>query len=555
VSEAAELRPTIGAAPGSSGRLRAGPLLAFAELRARLLWRRLRGGSGVPELVARAMLWLIAVPLGITFAGATGLAAWRGVRAGGGLEVGLAATTLFFGVWTAWTAMALTVTERDAVDLRRFLVYPIAPWRLTAYGLSASVLGDPFAFFWCLMLGGAFVGAAVARPGAWLLLLAVAHLLFVVTAVSLVAALQEMMARLLRGRGARQAGIAAVYAAAIGLLAYGSSAGHSFWEVLRLFRFLRWVMYPPALAGEAVRLLYLGRPAAALPWLLGMAAAALATAWVAHRLALAGALSGEQGAPAASATGTGGWHLPGRLGGLLEKEGKYLLRNPVAGLVALLVPAVAALVAWKVAPHIPEEAGEVVRILPLLGVAMYAHLVTEVFYLNAFGWERGGGRLWFLAPVPTAQILWVKNAVAYGFSLTVFAASAVASVAVGGAPPGWGLGAAFALHAGVAPWLAGAGNFVSILNPRPIPFEIQRGGSLSPASALSGIVLLTGVSALFGLPALAAVRLESPGLLVAGWAALGVAGLVAYRVALPRAARLLERRREALLDAVAGDEL
>jgi ABC-2 type transport system permease protein len=130
--------PAVPPAPGAAGGgFRRGTLLAFAELRARLLWRRLRGGAGVPELVARVMLWLIALPLGFAFAGATGLAAWRGVRAGAGVELFLAATTLFFGVWTAWTAMALTVTERDAVDLRRFLVYPVPPWRLTAYGLAA----------------------------------------------------------------------------------------------------------------------------------------------------------------------------------------------------------------------------------------------------------------------------------------------------------------------------------------------------------------------------------------------------------------------------------
>jgi ABC-2 type transport system permease protein len=542
------------AALGTRGFAR-GTLVAFAELRARLLWRRLRGGAGVPELVARVVLWLVALPLGVVFGAGTGLAAWRAVRAGAGMEVSLAATTLFFGVWTAWTAMALTVTEREAVDLGRFLVYPIAPWRLTSYGLLASVLGDPFAFFWCLMLGGAFLGAAVARPGAWLLPLAAAHLGFVLATVALVAALQEVLARLLRRRGARVAGVAAVYVLAMGLVAWGTSGGRSFWEVFRLLRFLRWLMVPPGRASEAVRLLYLGRTAAALPWIGGIAAAALATAWAAHRLALAGARSGEAGSRVSAAAGRSGWRLPGRLGGLVEKEGKYLLRNPVAGLVALLVPCLAAVVAWKISPLLPAEAGEVVRVLPLLGVAMNAHLVTEVFYLNAFGWERGGGRLWFLAPVPPAEVLAAKNGAACLFSFAVFAVSAATMVAVGGAPPAWGLWAALALHLGVAPWLAGAGNFVSILNPRPMPFSIQRGGSLSPLSALSGLVLLSSVSALFGLAALAALRLESPAALVAAWSCLGLLGAAAYLAALPRAARLLEQRREALLDAVAGDDL
>ena len=44
--------------------------------------------------------------------------------------------------------------------------------------------------------------------------------------------------------------------------------------------------------------------------------------------------------------------------------------------------------------------GEVVRALPLLAFAVYTHLATQVFWLNAFGWDRGGARLLFLAPLP-----------------------------------------------------------------------------------------------------------------------------------------------------------
>ena len=43
-------------------------------------------------------------------------------------------------------------------------------------------------------------------------------------------------------------------------------------------------------------------------------------------------------------------------------------------------------------------------------------------------------------------------------------------------------------------------------------------------------------------------------MLIGLWAALGLAGAAGYLVLLPRTARLLERHREALLEAVAGDE-
>ncbi len=203
---------------------------------------------------------------------------------------------------------------------------------------------------------------------------------------------------------------------------------------------------------------------------------------------------------------------------------------------------------------IPADSGEVVRALPLFGFAAYAHLATQPFWLNAFGWERGGGRAWFLAPVAPADVLVAKNLAAYAFSLALFAASAAAGVAAGGAPPAWALAGAIALHAGIAPLFLGAGNLVSILNPRPASHTLQRGGHLAPVSAFAGMAIVSAGVGLFAVPALVAIRLDRAWLLPAGWLALGAACLAAYRIALPRVARLLVARREPLLDAACGDD-
>jgi ABC-2 type transport system permease protein len=277
--------------------------------------------------------------------------------------------------------------------------------------------------------------------------------------------------------------------------------------------------------------------------------------WAAYRLALATALAGGSGAPRAAATGAGGWPLPGRLGALIEKEGKYLLRHPLATLLLLILPALAAVASWKLGPRLSTGAGELLRALPLLAFALYAHLAAQIFWLNAFGWERGGGRTWFLAPVPAFEVLVAKNLTAYLFSATLFAASCAAALAFGGVPPGWALPAAVALHAGVAPWLLAAGNLVSVLNPRAAPATIQRGGALSSLSSLAGMVIFSSVAGLFVVPVLVASRIGEPWVLGAGFAALGVAGAGVYLLALPRTARLLERRREAVLEAVAGDDV
>ncbi|HEY6005873.1 MAG TPA: hypothetical protein VIV57_23535, partial [Anaeromyxobacter sp.] len=249
-----------------------------------------------------------------------------------------------------------------------------------------------------------------------------------------------------------------------------------------------------------------------------------------------------------------GWRIRGRLAPLLEKEGKYVLRHPVAVVLALVVPAFAALVAWRVSPLIPEEAGEVVRALPLFGFAAYAHLATQPFWLNAFGWERGGGRTWFLAPVDPGDVLVAKNAAAYLLSLALFVASGAAGFAVGGSPPGWAIAGAVCLHAGMAPFFLAAGNVISIVNPRPAPYTVQRGGHLSPVSVLAGMAVFAAGAGLFAVPVLLAIRLDRAWLLPAGFAALGLLGALVYRASLPRAARLLAARKEPLLAAICGDD-
>ena len=122
-----------GAEPGPRGAARvaapavAGPLRALAELRVRLLWRRLRGPGGVPELVAQLALCGIAIPAGLLSPCSPRSAPPGGAAPGPGSGPSVPLAALFFGVWQAWTAVALSLSEREALELRRFLVYPIPP--------------------------------------------------------------------------------------------------------------------------------------------------------------------------------------------------------------------------------------------------------------------------------------------------------------------------------------------------------------------------------------------------------------------------------------------
>ncbi|HYQ81713.1 MAG TPA: hypothetical protein VEP68_09430, partial [Anaeromyxobacteraceae bacterium] len=384
--------------------------------------------------------------------------------------------------------------------------------------------------------------------------------LFAAATVLLVALLHELLALLSRRSWAREILLGLVVVGGVGLaLAVSGSprAGGAWRQALPALAVLKWVAWPAALAARAARHLYAGQAWSSLPWMAGLGLASAVTGWLAFRLALAAAAGGGAGGETGAARPDGGWRLGpwrGRLAALVEKEGKYLLRHPLVRVSALIVPALGALVAWKLSPRIPAESGEVVRALPLLGFGLYTHMAMQVFWLNAFGWDRGGARGLFLAPLDLSEVLLAKNLALHVVSTAVFAATAALMLAVGGRVPAWALAAAATLHLGMAPACYALGNLVSVMNPRAAPFTVQRNASLSWLSGLAGMGIVSGVSGLFSLPVLLSLRLENPWLLPAAWAFLGAVGLWAYRRTLPAVARLLASRRDAFLPAVCGDD-
>jgi ABC-2 type transport system permease protein len=534
-----------------------GAIRAVVELRTRLFWRRFTGKGGVPEGVALAILFLLALPLGLLFAGLIAVGSYQAASAGEGLRVAVGVPAMFFGLWQAWTALALSLGEQDGLDLRRLLVYPLPPRRLHLLGLASGLVGDPIGLVWLLLLGSILAGAAAARPGPWLLPLAMVILAFTFSTLFLVGLLRELVAGLLRARRLREVVIGLSLAVLAWAFVAAAGRGHgSMRTALPVLARLQWVAWPAALASGAATRLYARDIPASLPYLAALLAATALGGWLSYRVSLAAARSGGEGGGAATANGSG-WRLgplEGRFAAVLEKEAKYLWRHPLARIYALIIPAFAALVAWKAEPSMPREAGEVVRALPLLAFAVYTHLVMQIFWLNALGWERGGARTWYLAPVGLSSVLAAKNAALYAWSLLVFALAAGLAILVGGRPPAWALLAGLALHAGLAPILYGLGNLVSVLNPRAAPFAVQRNGSLSWLSGLAGMGILSAASGLFALPVLFALRLESPWLVPTAWALLGLAGFAAYWRTLPSVAGLLARRRDALLPEVCGDD-
>jgi ABC-2 type transport system permease protein len=535
-------------------RLPEGGLAAVAELRFRLLVRRLRSRGGTAEGVARVVLYAMAVPLALVFAGLVSAGSYRAARAGTGLQATVAVTSLFFGLWQAWTAVSLMVAEREGLDLKRFLAYPLPLGRIWVFGLVGAILGDPFALFWLVLLGGFVAGAAAARLGPWLLLLSLDVALFAIGTVALVALLQEVVTRALRLRWIRELGI---LLGLVGWLVLVSTSGLGGRAALAALARLQWIFWTPALAAAAGRSLFAGRALEALPYLAAQAVTALAAGWVAWRMALASARAGgELRPPRTGAAGKRGRSLwPAGLGPVFEQHLKYLVRHPIPRVSAVVLPALATFVVLKAVPRIPPDAGNVLQALPLFGLAALSFLMTQELWLNAFGLDRAGARALFLAPLDPAALLRAKNAASAACAMGLFLLGAVAYLWAGGWPPAWALAGVVVLELALAPLYLGLGNLVSVLNPRSSTFSYQRGRSMSPLSTLAGMAIFSAGTGLMAAPALLAVWLDEPWVLTAGWAGTGLLAWIAYRATLPRVGRLLQARREQVLASVCEDDL
>ena len=281
---------------------RAPGLADLAELRLLLAWRRLRSRGGPAEGMAQLLLFAVSLPASILFAALVGVGSFRAARAGHGLQATVTIDAILYGLWQTWTAVSLTMNERDAIDLRRLLVYPVPPARLYLLGLGTSIVGDPFALFWLVLLAGMLVGAALARPGAWILLLALELAVFAAATVAFIALAQETLGRLARSRRWRELAAAAAIAGWLLLVFSSSAGGGALRHALPVLRQLRWILYPAALAAEATECLYGGRPLAALPFVAILAAAAAATGWLAYRREPTEGGAG-QGRPSRNASG------------------------------------------------------------------------------------------------------------------------------------------------------------------------------------------------------------------------------------------------------------
>jgi hypothetical protein len=196
-----------------------------------------------------------------------------------------------------------------------------------------------------------------------------------------------------------------------------------------------------------------------------------------------------------------------------------------------------------------EEAG-FVRREPLLFAAVYAHLGVLELTTNCLGRDVDGARAWFLWPISTRAVLVAKNAVAYAFSVLIFAALVLVAAATG--PVTFDqVAIALLAHLALFPLLATIGNVSSVLWPVPVRgMRLRRVRGSGPVGARMFALLVLSVAA--WAPFALAALLSLP----AAIAYLGeaVAMSLAYGGLLAFAAGLFDARRESVVSALAQDE-
>lgn len=234
---------------------------------------------------------------------------------------------------------------------------------------------------------------------------------------------------------------------------------------------------------------------------------------------------------------------------LLDRELSDWLRNPKARLLAAVPFFLLILLRFVRAPELASAAfGGAADAWIIAALCSYAGLVVGPnFAQNAFAYDGAGLALLFAAPIPLRRVLLAKNLVhGSGALLVALLLTAFYGVYVRPVAPGAALFGILALL-GQLPILLGVGNLLSILAPRKFHASLRRRDRPPAVSTVAGLAaaaagLAPAVSALKQLAGAA----PGPSALT-GLAALALALWGGYFLALPRAAALLESRREAVL--------
>jgi hypothetical protein len=538
-----------------------------------LIWLRftmwlhgLRHATGVLDTVAgglKALLaGMVAIGLGIAFGGLTYLAVMSDNDEAVRVAFPIACYSLaFFAV----VLPLLLGGGRLGLDLARLAIFPINHASLYQISLASSFVSSTQIYWYPSLLGLTLSAVILADINRWLGLL-----LILVTAILLVVwsnLLQLLLGLVMRRRATKELlGLAAflilIIASFAPAMLEATGGEEALQDIFKLGWIPAWVrtgaaVLPPSLAAGGLLALHQDDTTAVvvkLGWLLLWTAGGL---WLGYRIfkrtLLDPGASASSGGKPTVATGRRSqiglsMVLPARVAAVAGKELLYLLRSSTGKLNLLIMPAFAVLIAVVFASKLDQP---VLGIDPdqivFFGLILYATVFPHNFLANSFAWEGGGIKSYFLLPVSGRQILLGKNVGIWLYSLVLLTECVITWLVVAGSP---GL---IAIVSGALVFAVGilvyttAGNFVSTV----FPVKRDPAGMNSSPSQVAVLIMFAGV--LVNATIISAVLLVA-GLLGSGlMQALLLAALVViisaiYWLLLGSAARLLEARKESLVE-------
>ncbi len=239
------------------------------------------------------------------------------------------------------------------------------------------------------------------------------------------------------------------------------------------------------------------------------------------------------------------------LGGLVEKELRFLARSPRFRLVFLMGFSFGLLVWLPLAFGSNRGSAATIAANYLTFVSSYALLLlAEVSFYNVFGFDRGAAQAYYILPVPFRTVLLAKNLAAIFFVIAEVTAVAAVCALLGMPISVARVAEAYSVAAVLSVDMLAVGNLSSTYFPRAVdPAQSWQSGSVG---RFHGMLLL--IYPVLSIPILLAYlaryAFQSALAFSAVLAVAAVIAAVFYGVAMDSAVSAAERRKELILTAL-----
>ena len=545
-------------------------LPALLWLMHRQWWNGLRSHAGRSETAVAVIVGILGGVFSLGLAGGLGVIAHAALRSRSPetLEIGLSVVFWTVALLGVVIPVLFGLSQRE-LPIERLLVFPVTHGELYRLSLAASSAGGVHLLWYPTLVAVTVIAVAVDRVAAapWLVLTGLYSLCLLAWCHTAL----QLVQLVLRGRRARElvvlVGLVLVVTVSLvpAYLDSQGSLGEKSWELVpqRVSSIIGRVaaVAPPGIVTAGARSAVDGRRDGVAWAALGIALWTAAGAATGSRLLIrsvaGGGRAGARSLPVAAAGGAARWPIVDRLpwlepqvAALASRELRYLLRSTVGRFNIVIMPVFTAVMGMLAVDKVGRDVLGLDAVnLAFLGIMVYASMFSSNFLFNAYAWEGPGVRGYFLAPVPARRVVLGKNLGVWIYNLLLGLECMAVLILVVGAPSG------SAVASGGLAFVASVVAFTTVGNFVSPAFPVARSISkISSSPSQTGVVVSFGmllvssllVGGLVVVGSLADAAWLQPMLLLL----LVAVNAAAYTVFLTPAARLLESRRESLVEAL-----